>query len=70
MSDIHPDLIATIDDVRQSGICVAGARRWFEQHGFDFKDFIVNGIAAASLAATGDASALRVVQTAQERAGG
>lgn len=63
-------MIITIDDIRQAGICVAGARPWFRQHGLDFADMLKNGIEAERLLATGDAMAIRVVEMKQERQNG
>lgn len=65
-------MIITIDDVRKAGICVAGARRWFNQHGIPFNQFIKDGIDADELIALGDDMARRVVdhKKASEAAGG
>jgi hypothetical protein len=60
----------TIDDVRQAGHCVAGARDWFARHGLDFRDFIRNGIAEESFLASGDAIAAEVVKAKRGRPGG
>jgi nuclear transport factor 2 (NTF2) superfamily protein len=60
----HPDLascIITIEDVRFAGYCTKGARRWFESYGFDFRDFLTNGITAEKLLSTNDAAAQQVV---------
>lgn len=64
--------LITIGDVRKSGHCVAGARRWFESYDFDFRAFIENGLPEAELAATGDALALQVIadKNAREAANG
>lgn len=63
-------MIVTIDDIRKAGICVAGARAWFKQNGLDFADMLENGIPAEILAATGDAMALKVVASVEERDNG
>ena len=55
------DFIVTIDDVRKTGHCVRGIRRWFEAHRLDFKAFMQQGIAASVLLNTGDDLALDVV---------
>lgn len=64
--------LITIGDVRKSGHCVAGARRWFESYGFDFRAFVENGLPEESLAATDDALALGVIadKNAREAANG
>lgn len=53
-------MIITIDDVRRVH-CVRGAKRWFEQHGLDFKVFLAEGLDAEVLLATGDLRARQVV---------
>ena len=52
--------------IRQANLCAAGTRSWFVNHGFDWTSFLVDGIAAEKLAATGDALALRVVEIAKK----
>ena len=54
-------MLVTIKDVRVAGFCAQGARRWFESHGFDFRDFMQNGMDSETLLATGDQMAIRVV---------
>ncbi|MCM2480211.1 hypothetical protein [Serpentinimonas maccroryi] len=56
-----------IDDARAAGLCVHGARHWFERHGLDWRAFLQHGIGAEALLATGDAMALRAVEQAQRR---
>lgn len=60
----------TIDDCRKAGHCPSGIRRWFEHYGFDFRDFLRNGIAEDVFLATGDAHAERIVMLKRERDGG
>lgn len=57
-----------IQDVRDAGYCSSGARRWFEGYGFDFRDFMANGIDEGKFLATGDAMAQRVVKVKHEAA--
>lgn len=57
----------TITDVRQAGLCVRGARRFFQHHGVDFADFVKNGISLAEAEATGDALVLRVIESKRKR---
>lgn len=61
------DLVITIDDVRKAGFCPSGARRWFESYGFDFRQFVQEGMPAADLLETGDAQAQIVVEKALSR---
>lgn len=60
----------TIDDVRKTGHCVAGAREWFARHGLDFRDFIRNGIEEERFLASGDVIATEVVKATRDRRGG
>ncbi|MGN5375792.1 hypothetical protein [Sphingomonas hankookensis] len=62
--------IITIQDVRDAGYCASGARRWFESYGFDFRDFMQNGIDQERFLATGDAMAQRVADLKADRANG
>jgi hypothetical protein len=59
--DVPADLVITITDVRRAGYCASGAKRWFTDNGFDFRDVLKNGVSAEAMLATGDAMALRVV---------
>lgn len=59
--------IITINDIRKTGHCTLGAKRWFEAHNLDFRDFIQNGIEADVLLATGDALADQVVSAARAK---
>ncbi len=60
----------TIKDVRGAGYCASGARRWFEGYGFDFREFLANGIDEKTFLATDDALAQRVVAVKRERTDG
>jgi hypothetical protein len=62
------DLTITMTDVARAGYCARGARRWFEQHGIDFRSFLKDGIPASELLEKGDGLAVRVVAKARERA--
>lgn len=61
------DPIITIADIRATGHCVAGARRWFELHQLDFRKFKDDGLPASVLLATNDALAIQVVTSRKER---
>ena len=62
-------LIIHMADVRAAKMCSAGTRRWFEKQGFDWTDFLKNGIDAQKFIATGDPMALQVVEVANGRRG-
>lgn len=65
------DFILTIEDCRRAGHCPQGVRRWFEDMGFDFRDFLKNGKSAKDLLDTGDGLAYQVISRAWEhRQGG
>lgn len=50
----------------RKGFCRGGSRNWFLAHGFDWRDFIVNGIPADKLTATGDGLAQALVDWAKK----
>jgi hypothetical protein len=60
------DILITPKDIQRAGYCSRGARRWFESHNINFRDFIRKGVPASQLTATGDPQALRVVELAME----
>jgi len=70
----HPDqttpdpLRVTIQDLRAARYCLAGARPWFQRHGFNWQDFLDHGIAAERLRATNDALVEPVIRAAEARA--
>ena len=45
---------------------IPGARDWFKHHGFNWRDFVKNGIDADRLLATNDAFGLKVVEQAKK----
>lgn len=55
------DPIITIDDIVKAGHCASGARRYFNEHGMDFRAFMREGIRASEFIEKGDALAARVV---------
>ena len=57
----------TLQDLRASRFCFQGARLWFRRHGLDWQAFLREGLDAETLAATGDALALRVIAVAEAR---
>ena len=60
-------VIVRAEDIRAARLCFQGARPWFRRHGLDWQAFLVEGLAAEVLAATGDALALRVIAEAERR---
>lgn len=55
-------LVITVKDVTSTGHCVRGTRKWFEDHGYDFRVVLKNGVPARELLMTNDAHALAVVK--------
>ncbi len=47
-------------------ICHDGAKRWWARKGFDWPDFVMNGIDGQKLLDTGDGLARRVVNAAEK----
>lgn len=54
-------------DVAATGLCVRGARRFFDAHGLDFKAFVRDGIDESELEGIDDANKDRVVSAARRR---
>lgn len=59
--------LITISDIRRTGHCARGIRRWFDGHQLDFQSFLKNGIDADVLLATGDALAEQVVASIRQK---
>lgn len=57
----------TFRDVALAGLCVRGACQWLEQHGFDWRDALRNGLSAQDVLARGDAHGQQVVKRALNR---
>lgn len=68
MSAAEPTIL--VEDIYAAGACVLGARRWFAQHGLDFKAWI-NGepLPVSSVRRTGCAIGERVCRAAEQRFG-
>lgn len=60
-------ILVTIDDIRQIGHCVAGARQWFGRHQIPFKEGLKSGWSSDVLLATGDPMAVKAVAQARGR---
>lgn len=60
-------MIIKFEDIMASGHCARGTRRWFNQYGLDFKDFMKNGIEEEKFLATGDGLAIQVVEATKKR---
>lgn len=56
-----------LEDMRVLGYCARGGREFCDRHGFDWRDFLHNGIDEALLEATGDGMASRAIEQAKIR---
>lgn len=54
---------------KRGGFCRGGGEAWFLRYGFDWADFVLNGIESEILINTGDALAYAVVEWAIQRSG-
>jgi hypothetical protein len=67
VGDIPPDLVITIDDVRESIHCAAGVRAWAAERRLDYNNFLERGITADELLATGDPKAIGFIRDKMSR---
>ena len=61
------DLTITVNDLRKAGYCLAGARRWAQARGLDFRIFVRDGIPASRLRDLNDALADAVISRTEAR---
>lgn len=54
-----------MSDIRKAKMCSRGTRAFFLAKGWDFQDFLKNGLDEEMLIQTGDAMALQVVEVAR-----
>lgn len=57
----------TVQDCLAAGYCVSGQRRFFAQHGIDYRAFVRDGIAVEDLAHIEDADLARAIGEAAKR---
>lgn len=62
----HAKHYKTIPCRRGIGYCNTGGRPWFERHGLDWRDFVLNGVEEEVLLATGCAMILPLIEWAHE----
>ncbi len=60
--------IVSMRHIRAANLCAGGTRDWFRRQGFDWNDFLQNGITVEKMESTGDPLALRVTAIAREEA--
>jgi hypothetical protein len=51
-------------DLRPAGMCAPGAKKFFERHELDWRDFVRNGIEVEKLIALNDGMATKVIEVA------
>ena len=51
-----------MSDLRKTGMCARGSRAFFMDHGWDWKDFLENGIDPEIVEQVNDAMAQQVVE--------
>jgi len=61
------NFIITMDDCQKAGHCPTGVRRWFNEQGIPFRDFMRDGVPAKVMLSTGDANGRQVVGRAVKR---
>ena len=57
------DTIITIADARRA-FCVLGVKRWMDERGIDFRDFVENGITVGRLKELGEAGMAELLTAA------
>ncbi len=62
-------ITVTMRHVREEALCSRGMREWMKLHGFDWHDFVRNGLPVEQAEATGDEFARRVCARARKEWG-
>ena len=65
---MNKQILAKMADLRAAGIC-KDAGPWLEANGMSWRQFVLQGLPAQQLEATGDPRAIRVARKARERYG-
>lgn len=63
-------MIVTHRDLQAIRYCNKGARKFFRRHNLDWSEFMKNGLPEEELIRTGDAMAIRLVESTRERRNG
>lgn len=66
MTDENQPIVVYMRHIRAAKLCAGGTREWFRRQGFDWTDFLNNGIPLEKMEATGDPLALRVTTIAKQ----
>lgn len=59
-------LVIHMRDMRRVGFCPAGVEMFFMRQGWDYADFLVNGISSTQLLASGSVFARKCVSAAEQ----
>lgn len=59
-------MIITTSHARDSGFCVSGIKKYFEQHGLDYRQFIKHGLDEETIASTNTEFSRRIIETAHK----
>lgn len=60
------EIVVRIEHVRSAKLCMRGVRQWFVRYGFDWRDFLENGLPISSVEATGCPLGARVAAEARK----
>ena len=60
----------TIQDIRDAAYCTRGAKRWFDEHGLDFRQFLKEGLPEDVLKKTGCGLILDVIEKKKAKSDG
>jgi hypothetical protein len=63
------EVVVTMRDVRECGICVHGVKRWFDSKGLDFRHFCKHGMPVSQAEALDNAFVVKAIERARARAG-
>ncbi|QXV73587.1 putative tail assembly protein [Rhizobium phage RHph_X2_30] len=66
MTAENQQIVVFMRHIRSANLCAGGTRQWFRRQGFDWTDFLNNGIPIEKMEATGDPLALRVTAIARQ----
>lgn len=62
------EIVVTVADIR-AVFCTRGARTWFEKNGWDFRDFLKNGVPISKVDELNDGLGNMVAAHARSKAG-
>lgn len=69
MTEVTSNVTVRMPDLRAERVCSGAAREFWKRQGWNWTDFLTNGIEADKLIATGDPVAVRVAERARAERG-